>query len=120
MNRLTILAAIALAGCGTTPAQQTAVSGAVATLASVAAAQNSTVASIVAKGGLFCSQEVALGAPLVVALANLSDAPVSVTGMAAADVATACALIGAIPVAPPADPASVPVVVAPVAVLPVV
>lgn len=114
MKHLAILAtAVALAACGTTPTQQTAIGGAVATLAGVAAAQNSTVASIVTKGGLFCSQKVAVGAPLVVALANLSGAPVSVTGMASKDVAAACGLIGAIPVPPPADPASVPV--APVA-----
>lgn len=119
MTREIVLAAlVALAGCGTTTTQQTAVTGAVATLAGVAAAQNTTVASLVTKGNLFCSQKVVLGAPLVVALANLAGAPVSVTGMAAADVATACGLIGAVPVAPPADPASVPVVAAPVAVLP--
>ncbi len=117
MKHIAILAALALAGCGATPAQQTQLIAAGQTLAAVAAGNNTTVASIVTAGGLFC-QKATAGAPLVVALANIYGAPVSVTGMAAGDVAAACALVGGIPVAPPADPASAVVEVAPVAVLP--
>lgn len=118
MNRLTILlTALALAGCGTTPAQQTQLVAAGQTLASVAAANNTTVASLVTKGGLFCSRATT-GAPLVIALANLYGAPVSVVNQTAVDVAAACALVGGVPVAPPVDAASAPVVTAPVAVLP--
>lgn len=106
-----------LAGCGTTPAQQAQLAAAGQTLAAVAAANDTTVASLVTKGGLFC-QKVTAGAPLIVALANIYGAPVSVTGMASDDVAMACALVDGIPVAPPADPAAAVVVVAPVRVLP--
>lgn len=118
MRHIAILAALALAGCGTTPAEQAQLAAAGQTLASVAAAHNTTVASLVTKGNLFCQQKVVTGAPLIVALANLYGAPVSVVNQTAADVATACALVGGIPVAPPVDPASAPVVTAPVAVLP--
>lgn len=118
MKHLTIiLAAIALAGCGATPAQQAQLVAAGQTLAAVAAGNNTTVAALVMKGGLFCQQANASG-PLVVALANIYGAPVSVVNQTASDVATACALIGGIPVAPPADPASAVVVAAPVVALP--
>ena len=69
-------------------------------------------ASAVRAGALFCATSTAAG-PLVVALANMAGAPVSVTGMASADVAAACRLIAAIPVAPPANATGVPVVAAP-------
>ncbi len=117
MKHIAILAALALAGCGATPAQQTQLIAAGQTLAAVAAGNNTTVAAIVTQGGLFC-QKAAESGPLVVALANIYGAPVAVVNQTAGDVATACALIGGIPVAPPADPASVVVEVAPVAVLP--
>lgn len=118
MNRIAILAAtIALAGCGSTAVQKAQLVAAGQTLASVAAAQNTTVASIVTQGNLFCGKATT-GAPLIVALTNIYGAPVTVVNQTAADVATACALIGGVPVSPPADPASTPVVAAPVAVLP--
>lgn len=117
MKHLAILAAIALVGCGATPAQQTQLIAAGQTLAAVAAGNNTTVAAIVTQGGLFCQKANASG-PLVVALANIYGAPVSVVNQTAASVATACALVGGVPVAPPVDPASAVVVAAPVAVLP--
>lgn len=90
-----ILAVLLLAGCGT-------------------ASTNKTVVA----GQLFCAKAQAAG-PLVVALADAAGAPVVVTGQAAGTVAAACAVIGAIPVTPPADPASAPVVAAPIVVAPV-
>ena len=70
-----------------------------------------TANRIVVDGQLFCATATAAG-PLVVALANASGAPVIVTGAAAADVAAACRVIGAIPVSPPPNPAAAPVVAA--------
>lgn len=94
-----------LAACGTTATQQASlVSGAV-TLAQVAAAKNTTAANLVTQGTLFCSKTAA-GLPLVVALANVEGAPVSVTNQAAAAVTAACQAINAIPVVPPANPAT--------------
>jgi hypothetical protein len=71
----------------------------------------------VVAGQLSCAQATAAG-PLVVALADAAGAPVVVTGAASATVAAACAAIGAIPVTPPANPATAPVVAAPVVVTP--
>ena len=73
------------------------------------AAFNTTAANVVKDGQLFCAMETTTG-PLTVALANAAGAPVKVTGQASADVAAACALINAIPVSPPANPAAAPVV----------
>lgn len=116
---IAIASAIALSACSNvSPTQEATLVAGAQTLASVAAAQNTTVASLVTKGALFCEQYVATSSPLVVALANIAGAPVSVTGMASDDVAKACAVIAGVPVAPPVDPESVPVVTAPVAVLP--
>ena len=67
----------------------------------------------VVAGQLFCATATANG-PLVVALADTSGVPVTATGKAAAWVSAACALIGAIPVAPPPAPAQAPIVAAPV------
>lgn len=113
--RLIILASlIALAGCGAnvTDAQkaQLEVTGQAfaMSLASVAAANSSTVSDQVQKGALFCQKAQASG-PLVVALANIYGAPVTVVNQTSQAVADACALVGAVPVAPPADPAVVPV-----------
>lgn len=78
-------------------------------LASCSPAQQATA---VKDGQLFCASATATG-PLVVALANAAGAPVIVTGLAAQTVASDCAAIGAIPVAPPPVPASTPVVAAP-------
>jgi hypothetical protein len=64
-------------------------------------------------GQTFCAKATATG-PLVVALANAAGAPVLVTGLSSAVVAANCAVIGAIPVATPANPAAVPVVAAPI------
>ena len=114
MNRLAIFCALALAGCGSnvTPdqkAQITATGQAFAmSLASVAAANSSTVSDQVQKGALFC-QKVQASGPLVVALANIYGAPVTVLNQTSQAVADACALVGAFPVAPPANPAVVPV-----------
>lgn len=119
MKILALSALAALAACSNvTPAQQATLIAGAQTLASVAAAKSTTVTSLVTGGALFCQQYVATSSPLIVALANIAGAPVSVTGMAADDVAKACAVIAGVPVAPPVDPASAPVVVAPVAVLP--
>jgi hypothetical protein len=107
-----------LIGCGTTPAQQASLTAGAATLAAVAAAHNTTVASLVTKGALFCSKATA-DAPLVVALANVSGIPVSVTNATSDVVAAACAGISAVPVPPPADPAATPVVMAPSSLPPV-
>lgn len=68
-----------------------------------------TPANVVAQGQLFCAYQSALG-PLVVALANDAGAGVSVIGQSSKAVADACALINAIPVVPPADPAKAPIV----------
>lgn len=103
-----------LVGCGTTPAQQASLTDGAATLAAVAAAHNTTVSSLVSKGALFC-KKVTTDAPLVVAVATLSGVPVSVIGVASDVVAATCAGINAVPVSPPADPASTPIVVIPVA-----
>ena len=68
-----------------------------------------TPATVIASGQLFCAYETALG-PLVVALANDAGAGVTVIGQSSKAVADACALINAIPVVPPANPAAAPVV----------
>lgn len=108
---LSLCTAAMLAACTTppTPTQQAALATAGVTLASVAAANSSTVATLVTKGTLFCQTATATG-PLVVALATIAGVPVSVTGQAAADVATACGLIGGVAVSPPANPSAAPVV----------
>ena len=94
MNRyLPAIALLALAGCSTT---------------------TTPVSNAVVDGQLFCAEATATG-PLVVALADASGVPVTVTGKASTVVSDACAVIGAIPVAPPANPAAAPVVAAPVA-----
>ena len=89
MRNLVILAALGLAACST---QQLA-------------ATNTAIAD----GQLYCAKATALG-PLVVALADAAGAPITVTGKASQVVADACAVIGAIPVVPPANPATAPVV----------
>lgn len=70
--------------------------------------------NVVAAGQLFCAKATPTG-PLVVALANDSGVPVKVTGKSSQVVADACAVIGAIPVSPPAAAATAPMVAAPVA-----
>ena len=87
-------------------------------LAGCTAQQATSVAqaeqNLVVDGQLFCAKATAYG-PLVVALADAAGAPVVVTGAASSVVAAECAAIGAIPVTPPANPATAPVVAAPVA-----
>jgi hypothetical protein len=71
---------------------------------------------VVAAGQLFCAQATQTG-PLVIALADSIGVPVVVTGATASSVSAACKVVDAIPVSPPADPASAPVVAANVAPL---
>ena len=62
----------------------------------------------VAAGQLYCSKATTLG-PLVVAIVEAGTGkPVTVTGKASDVVARSCALIGAIPVSPPADATTAP------------
>lgn len=68
----------------------------------------------VATGQLYCATATATG-PLVVALADASGVPVTATNKASSVVQAACAVINAVPVSPPANPAQAPVVAAPVA-----
>lgn len=77
----------------------------------LAGCTSASVSNAVTEGQLYCATASAAG-PLVVALANANGVPVTVTGKASADVAAACAVIGAIPVAPPVFPAAAPVVAA--------
>ena len=118
------LSVLALSACtNLTPAQQvqvTAGTAAVTTLASIAAANNATVAQMVTQGALFCQKAgpANLAAPFV--LANASGAPVAVTGQAASAVAAACASLEAIPVSPPTAAGSVAVMSTPGVMLPAV
>ncbi len=80
--------------------------GAALLLAGCTAAQTNTA---VRDGQLFCAKATTDG-PLVVAVADAAGAPIIVTGLAAAVVKGDCALIDAIPVTPPANPAAAPVV----------
>jgi hypothetical protein len=73
-------------------------------------AQQAQAQRAVVAGQLFCAKATQTG-PLVVALADALGVPVVVTGRTASAVADACALIGAIPVTPPSNPAGAPVVV---------
>lgn len=130
MIRATLSAAalLALAGCSsfqqaTSVAQQA--QPALTTLADLAAANNSTVATLIAKGQLFCQskvsgavQAVSMVAPVVGAAGALVPGAgaaigvaATVIGATAADVAQACAALNAIPVpAPTTTPtASTPV-----------
>ena len=83
----------------------------IGSMLALAACNAATTQQTVAAGQLFCATATATG-PLVVALAALNGAPVIVTNKAQAEVQAACALIGAIPVSPPANPAQAPVVAA--------
>lgn len=72
-------------------------------------AQQAQAERAVVAGQLFCAKATQSG-PLVVALADALGAPVVVTGRTTSAVADACAIIGAIPVTPPSQPADAPVV----------
>lgn len=80
----------------------------------LAGCQSQSAQNAVVQGQLFCATSTATG-PLVVALADTSGVPVTVTNKASDVVAKACAVIGAIPVVPPANPGTAPVVAAAVA-----
>ena len=105
MNRYILLGAMSLglAGCGASQ---------IATVASVLTGtiQAKTAAEEgVAAGQLFCSVATADG-PIVTAIVDAADAKaVTVTGKAAAFVASVCAVINGIPVSPPAAPNAAPI-----------
>lgn len=103
---ISALSVLALAGCNSTPAQQQTLVTAGATLAAIAAQNNTTVDKIVRGGQLFCQQGGGAG---IIAVINSAGAPASVTGQSADVVAKACAAFAAVPVPAPADPGSVPV-----------
>lgn len=110
-----LTAALTLAACGLTPAQQTAVTTATLTLAQIAATKNTTAAAMLAEGALVCGKiDSATGrliADSVEVIANAAGLPVSVIGQLQNDVASACPA-GLVPGPMPsgAAPASVPVV----------
>ena len=123
MNRLAIIlpAALALAGCSLTPAEQAAVTTASVTLASVAAAHNTTAADLLAKGALACGDVVSpegvlIGSVVKIVLTS-AGVPASVTNAGPDIVAAACHAIGLVPgaVAAATDPATVQAVVVPTA-----
>ena len=110
-----IAAGLTLAACSSTSlstaqADVTAATPAVATLAGLAAANNTTVADLVVKGQLFCQ---AASGPVAVADA-VGDMTsfASVINASATAVSDVCAAVDAVPVPPPATIplASVPVV----------
>lgn len=115
MKTLTLSIFLAFAACS--PQQQATVvnpatENAVATLGGLAAARNTTANNLVTQGQLFCKTSSG-----IVALLDAFAKTTSVIGLASEVVYAACATIAAIPVAPPANPAVVPVVVAPTQVL---
>jgi hypothetical protein len=63
-------------------------------LGACTASQNQQVAQVVVDGQLFCAKATVAG-PLVVALADMAGAPVTVTDKTANAVATACAVVAA-------------------------
>lgn len=120
MTRIAILCTAAmLAGCATT-SQTTATIGALQTLASVAAANNTTAAQIAANGAQFCgklaSPQGVLEQTGIVMLAAAANVPVSVVGLGQDVVAGLCPA-GSVPGALPGvfNPAAIQVV-APVVV----
>jgi hypothetical protein len=72
--------------------------------------QVATANKVVASGQLFCAVATDAG-PIVSALINAADSSaITVTGKAASYVANVCAIINGIPVVPPPNPATAPVV----------
>lgn len=114
MRKIAFLAALPISlmlnGCGSTPAQQQTLAAAGSTLAAIAAQNNTTVASLVSKGALFCQLN---GGTDVIGVLTAAGAPASVTNQSAPAVANTCAALNAIPVPAPANPGSVPVQTAP-------
>jgi hypothetical protein len=108
------LCTAALAAC--TAAQQQAAITIGASLASYAAAHNTTAASLVHQGALICGKINSTTGQLVessvVAVASAAGAPVTVLNQAASDVGAACDAIGldAGPLPVAVNPATVPVV----------
>lgn len=81
-------------------------------------ASNKIVTQDAIKEGAALCQLASVTNTAVVALANSVGVPVKVTDATSKDVALACALVAAIPVAPPVDTSHIPVVSAPVTTLP--
>jgi len=106
-----VLPAIGLGACST--AQQAAVTNSVATLASVAAAHNTTAAALLSDGALVCGQASSVQGQLLegsaVAILNAAGVPVSVTNQAASDVAAACSAIGLVAGPVPSGQTTLPV-----------
>lgn len=114
-------AGLTLAAC--TPAEQTQLQASGTTFAAVAAAHNTTVASLITKGALFCQKNepviaTAAGAAEVVAVATGQGVAASVIGQSAQAVAATCAVLNAVPVPAPAAASTVPVVTVPTTTLP--
>lgn len=115
---LPIAAVALLAGCAHPLSQQDQANLATAavSLAEVAAAHNTTAATILQDGALVCGYASGVTGQLatagVVAVANSAGVPVSVTQQGAATVATVCSALGKVPGPLPAGvaPADVPVV----------
>ncbi len=115
-----ILAALALAGCAAQPTpQQQSLIDAAGSLATLAAANNTTAASILAKGAVVCGKASSVLGQLaidgLVMAANSAGVPVSVTNATQQAVAATCAAIGRVPGPMPAgvSPGAVPVVPVP-------
>jgi|GEM_PF-2316003 len=113
--RVTVVIAVAMALAGCTAGQIDTATTAAVTLAEVAAANNSTVAKLVNGGALFCQKEsglISAAASLVpvVAVMTGAGAAASVLDQSAQAVAETCAKLGAVPVSPPVNAASVPMV----------
>jgi hypothetical protein len=110
----TLCAVALLAGCGT-PTQTAAVINSGITLASVAAANNSTAAKIVSDGALICGKINSTTGQLLTdgleVAASALGAPLMVTGAISSAVAASCPA-GTVPGPLPAgvDPSTVPVV----------
>lgn len=81
------------------------------------ACTSAQVSKNVATGQLYCAKATATG-PLVVALATATGGPVNVIGQTDAYVRSACAVIGAIAVSPPANPGDAPTVTIPSVTVP--
>ena len=81
-----------------------------ALLAACTPAQDAAIQSYIAKGVLFCQVATGPEAGLVKILANAAGAPVTVINQGSTAVAAGCALIDAIPVSPPPNAPSVPVI----------
>jgi hypothetical protein len=93
-------------------AQQSALIAGAETLASIAAANNSTVGTLVSKGALFCKKE-GPTISVVFAVTTVAGGPLaSVLNQSSNAVAQTCQALQAIPVSAPDNAASVPVVTA--------